>query len=40
MFNDELPVVDNANDITPESHPEMYNELCSGSEEGECSNHG
>jgi len=37
--NNELPLVDNANEITPENHPEMYNELCNGHEEGECGEH-
>gem|GEM_PF-2800825 len=34
-MNLELPLVNDVNDITPENHPEMHKELCSGCEEGE-----
>jgi len=34
--NQELPLVTDANEITPEKHPDLYNELCGGCEEGEC----
>ena len=34
-MNDEVPVINDANEITPEKSPEMYAELCGGCEEGE-----
>ena len=36
--NKELPLVEDTNEITPENHPEMHRELCSGCEEGENAN--
>lgn len=32
----ELPLITDEKDITPENCPEMYAELCNGCEEGEC----
>jgi len=37
-MNEELPIIDDVNEITLEKHPEMHSELCNGCEEGECSN--
>ena len=34
-MNNELPLIDSVEDITPEKCPEMYNELCNGCEDGE-----
>ena len=37
-MNNELPLIDNVEDITPEKCPEMYDELyngCEGGEEGD-----
>jgi len=38
MLNDELPVINDADEITQESHPEMYKELCEGCGEGGSAN--
>jgi len=34
-MSNELPLVTNADEITPETHPEMFAALCSGYDEGD-----
>lgn len=34
-MNKELPLIDSAEDITPEKCPDLYNELCGGCEDEE-----
>ena len=39
MPDKDLPLITDPDEITPENHPELYNELCEGCEEGECASY-